>query len=339
MLVSVTGGTGLLGGHTVAALLRRGHRVRLLVRDEHRAARALAVLGVKDDEVERVTGDVTDPGAADRLVRGADAVLHAAGVYSFHPRRRAEVRRVNEAGTRRVLDAAVGAVAGPIVHVSTFGVLEPDAARRVTPGSPVARPREAYLASKAAADRVARRHQDAGAPVTITYPPALLGPADPALGDQTTRLRAVLRGLTPLWPTGGFPLGDVRDAAETHADLLTGGPQPGARHLTPGRYVPTHAYLAAVRAATGRALPALRLPARALLPAGVLADTAQRWWPWHIPVEYGALYVCARDVRTPAADGRRPLAETVADTVGWLHGAGLLTDRQAGTAAGRTTKR
>jgi len=38
MRVLVTGGTGYVGSHTVAALVRQGHQVRLLVRARERIA-------------------------------------------------------------------------------------------------------------------------------------------------------------------------------------------------------------------------------------------------------------------------------------------------------------
>src|SRR5262245_2872739 len=106
MLVSVTGGTGFVGAHSVAALRRAGHQVRLLARDKSTVEPALAPLGVGADEVDVVDGDVLDEVAVARLVRGADAVLHAASVYSFDSRRHAEMRATNVAGTERVLDAA-----------------------------------------------------------------------------------------------------------------------------------------------------------------------------------------------------------------------------------------
>jgi nucleoside-diphosphate-sugar epimerase len=192
------------------------------------------------------------------------------------------------------------------------------------------------MAAKAAAERIARRHQAEGAPVVITYPPALLGPHDPNLGDQTTRLRNALRGLMPMWPLGGFPVGDVRDTADLHARLLT-EPQEGlGRYFGPGRYLSTRQYVRTLREVTGRRLPALFLPARAMLPVGLLTGVLQHVWPWHIPAEYGAVYTCARDIRVgPAADGEpepRPAADTMADTVRWLHRHGHLSARQAGLA-------
>ncbi|TDD35502.1 NAD-dependent epimerase/dehydratase family protein [Actinomadura sp. KC06] len=353
MLVSVTGGTGFVGAHSVAALVRRGHRVRLLVRDEGKAERALAPLGVDLGAVETAVGDVTDAAAVDGAVRGADALLHAASVYSFDSRRRAEMRRVNERGTEVVLDAARRHGVGQIVHVSTFGALAPgpgstvlqppptaiqrtSSARRIVGvDAPVGRPREPYTATKAAAERIARGHQAAGVPVTITYPPALLGPHDPNLGDQTARLRNALRGLMPMWPTGGFPVGDVRDTAQFHADLFDGGPGGRGRHHTPGRYLSTRQYVAALREVTGRRLPAVFLPARMMLPVGLLTDVLQRVWPWHIPAEYGAVHICAADLRPAGAPEPRPVDETFRDAVRWLRGTGLLTAGQAGLA-GRT---
>lgn len=334
MLVSVTGGTGFVGAHSVAAIVLAGHRVRLLARDESTVDRALGPLGVDHGAVDVVGGDVLVETSVARLVRGADAVLHAAAVYSFDRRRRADLLRTNERGTELVLGAARRAVAGPVIHVSSVGALFPAAGRVLRVDSPVGLARESYLASKAAAEAVARRHQADGAPVVISYPPALLGPHDPGLGDQLTRLRNVLRGLMPVWPTGGFPLGDVRDTAALHASLL--GPQAGpARHFGPGEYVSTRRYLRTLREVTGRALPAVFLPARGMLPLGRLTDQAQRVWPWRIPAEYGALYTaaCATRVDENASTNGisgRPVARTMLDSVRWLHEHGHVSERQAG---------
>jgi dihydroflavonol-4-reductase len=340
MLVAVTGGTGFVGSHTVEALRRRGVRVRLLVRDAAAVDRALWPLGVDPGGVDVMVGDVTDQVAVRRVVRGADALLHAASVFSFDSRDHGQMKAVNATGTETVLAAARAAGVGRVVYVSSVGALMPSRRRPLTPDSPVGRPRETYLASKAEAEVVAREHQEGGAPVVITYPPALLGPNDPHVGDQTSRVRNVLRGMMPMWPTGGFPVGDVRDTAALHAALLTGaGTDRPARYFGPGYYLRTRDFVRALREVTGRSLPTVYLPARTMLPVGMAAGVVQRAWPFHIPAEYGAIYIssCATRVEesacAPLDIAPRPVTATMADTVRWLHRQGLLTDRQAGSLA------
>ena len=340
MVVLVTGGTGHIGSHTAAELIRRDRPVRLLVRDPARVRPALAPLGVDPEAAEVVTGDVTDPAAVARAVRGCSAVVHAAAVYSLDPRRRGAMWAANVRGAETVLGAARSAGLDPIVHVSTFGALLPAGAGPLTTTSPVGRPRERYLASKAGAEQVARRHQHQGAPVVITYPAATLGPHDPRMGDQSTRIRDMLRGLMPVWPDGGYPVGDVRDLARLHAALLTPGQGP-RRVFGPGAYVSTADLLTALRTVTGRRLPVVHLPAAALLPVTAMADLVSRVTGIRLPAQYGAVYICrtARAVDSAIADrllgATLPLTETLADTVSWLHSTGRISRRLAGRAATR----
>ena len=276
-----------------------------------------------------------------RAVRGADTVLHAAAVYASTHAGERRWRGPTSAAPRWCWRRAPGrrdadrarVERGALFPLSTLN------SRPSTPDSPVGRAREPYLASKAAAERVARRHQADGAPVAISYPPALLGPHDPKLGDQTARLRNVLRGLTPIWPLGGFPLGDVRDTAAVHAWLLTGagrGPRVRARAL------PDHPGVRA-RAARGHRARGCRRSTCRPVPCCRSACSprlVQRAWPWHIPVEHGAIYTCACATRvseTAPTGGLapRPVTQTFADTVAWLHRAGHVTERAAGLAARR----
>jgi dihydroflavonol-4-reductase len=339
MHVLVTGATGYVGSHSVAHLLDAGHRVRLLVRDPARVPGALSAVGVDPAAVEIVTGALTDPDAVRQAMAGCDSVLHAAGVYSFHPRAWPAMEAGNTRSTEVVLEQARRVGADPIVHVSTFGALLPATDDLLTTTSPVGRSPEPYLRSKAAAETIARRHQDDGAPVVITYPLGSLGPPDLRLGDQVTRLRDALRGRMPIWPTGGFPVGDVRDLGRLHAAVLRpgGGPR---RYLGPGRYVSTREYMQTLRDVTGRALPAVFLPGAAVTPVGVLTSLLQRAVAVHLPTEYGAIRMCAlsRPVDNAATESLLggpgyPLATSVADTIGWLHASGRLSARSAGRAA------
>lgn len=72
MRVFATGATGLVGAHTVLALLDAGHEMRLLVRDEPRARRWFESRG---QHIERfVTVDITDQAAVQHAMAGCDAV-------------------------------------------------------------------------------------------------------------------------------------------------------------------------------------------------------------------------------------------------------------------------
>src|ERR671932_427128 len=70
--IFITGATGLVGSHAVEESLRRGHRVRALVRATS-DTRWLDAQGV-----EKVPGDLADPSALRRGVDGADWVLNCA---------------------------------------------------------------------------------------------------------------------------------------------------------------------------------------------------------------------------------------------------------------------
>ena len=340
MRVLVTGGTGFIGSHSVAALRGAGHSVRMLVRDARRVPPALGPLGVELESVDVATGDVTDADAVLDALEGCDAVLHAASVYSFDSRDYATMRRVNATGTDVVLCEAATEGIDPIVYVSTFSALVPTEEPVLTPDGLVGHPRDTYMATKAEAERIARAYQDEGAAIVITYPGATMGPHDPYVGDQTNRLRNTLRGRMPLWPTGGFPVGDVRDVARLHAALM----QPGLdarRLIAPSRYVSTREFVETLRGVTGRALPAVFLPSGAMLPVGRLTDWVQRVVPMHIPAEYGAIYACrvGKPVDVSATEellGSGPaydLRQSLADAVRWLYAKGLITRRMAGAVA------
>src|SRR4051812_19086294 len=110
-LVAVTGATGFVGSHVIRRFSAAGHRVRIL-------ARRMPITALTPDRpLEVVLGDLDDHLALERLVGGADAVIHVAGIIKA--RRAAEFFRVNVDGTRN-LAAALATVAPEtrVIHVS-----------------------------------------------------------------------------------------------------------------------------------------------------------------------------------------------------------------------------
>ena len=182
MQVFVTGGTGFVGVHLVSALLQAGHTVRLLLRSPQKLQPALAQVGLRPAEVETARGDATDAAAVRAAVRGCDATVHAAAIFGFDPRAAARIRETNVRATQVVLEEALAAGCDPVVHVSsTMAVLPAERGGRLHADLPPyagPQPPGAYVRSKAESEQVARRHQEAGAPVVCTYPGQVVGPQD-----------------------------------------------------------------------------------------------------------------------------------------------------------------
>jgi dihydroflavonol-4-reductase len=329
--VLVTGGTGFVGSHTVAALVRAGHDVRLLARRPQQVSASLEPLGV--DVADVVPGDVLDEPSVSRALDGCDAVVHAAAVYTVNPRRAEEIRRTNVRSTELVLGRSVELGIDPVVYVSStvallrYGGTGPD-----LPLGDIDLP---YSRSKIDAEKVARRLQDKGAPIVSVYPGYVYGPHDPYLGDNTNRLRWLVRRRFPIWPKGGLHTVDIRDVARLLTVVLEPGRGP-RRYIVPGHHVDGATMYGTLRQITGRRYPHVILPGALLAPMTRLLDAVQRPLPdgWRFPAEYEAVEVLRRDTRFDDSAAReefgiepRSLATTLRETVQWLAESGNLPTR------------
>lgn len=75
----MTGGAGFIGSHIVDALVRKGHRVRVL--DNFFSGKRENLRAVRGD-IELLTGDCAEPRDAKRSVKGIDVVFHEGAVPS-----------------------------------------------------------------------------------------------------------------------------------------------------------------------------------------------------------------------------------------------------------------
>jgi nucleoside-diphosphate-sugar epimerase len=76
--ILVTGASGFIGGHLVAALVSRGDSVRALYRRKDPPASLLAIAQAHPDKVELFNADLGDAAKVAEAVAGADAVIHSA---------------------------------------------------------------------------------------------------------------------------------------------------------------------------------------------------------------------------------------------------------------------
>jgi dihydroflavonol-4-reductase len=298
MLIAVTGGTGFLGAHTVKALVAAGHRVRLLARTERSAAATLGPLGVDDTDYEVVHGDVCHPEAVDRLLDGADALVHAAGVVGVDDRNEAAMWMVNVFATATVLAKAVARGLDPIVHLASYSALFPAETELIGPDSPTATGRSAYARTKGAGDRIARGFQDAGAPIVILYPSGIVGPpAGDRVGLAAEGWAPLLRFGVSVSFDGGMGLIDVRDVADLVVATLEPGRGP-RRYVCGGETVPFDDIVDVLADATGRRVRRVNVSNRTLLRVGRAVDALSRLLPVPPVFTYEAAWLLTTAQRT-----------------------------------------
>jgi nucleoside-diphosphate-sugar epimerase len=198
-IAALTGASGFLGGHVARALDAAGFRLRILARASAPPP-GLEALGP-----EVVAGRLSDHEALERLVQGAQAVIHIAG--AIKAARPADFLTINRDGAEAMARAAAGgAPDAHFVLVSSLSAREP----RLS----------AYAASKAAGEKAVQSVlKPAG--LTIVRPPAVYGPGDRetlALFHAAERLPAL-----PLvgGPDARFALVHAVDAA-AHIAVIAG---------------------------------------------------------------------------------------------------------------------
>lgn len=311
-LAALTGGTGFLGRAVTVALDRAGWQVRLLVR------RYPVHEQLRDVDVELVPGGLEDEAALRQLVRGAELVVHAAGLTKAVDR--AQFFAVNAGGSARLAAAIRQAAPGArTIALSSLAARVPSLS--------------AYAASKQAGEAAMLGAGLANPPI-ILRPTAIYGPWD---AELLPFFQAAARGVVPL--PGRRParvtLIHVEDAAGAVAACAGPAGRPGTWEISDAR---SDGYgwdevVMALAAALGRPARGLGVPGVLLQATGLAAAAGGRMRRRAVMLTRGK----ARELLHPdwsigAAGGlpldlwqpRLPLAEGFAATAAWYRSKGWL---------------
>ncbi len=203
-LVTVFGGSGFLGSQIVRAIVRRGARVRVAVRNPGRGYR-LPMLG-DVGQIEVVQANIRDQASVARALDGAEGCINAVAV--LYETGRQTFNALHVEGAEMVAAEASAQGVSRFVQISALGA-DADSA-------------SAYARTKAAGEAATLRHQSQA---VIIRPSVIFGP-----GDSFFNRFAAMALLSPVLPLIGgghtrFQPAFVGDVAAATAQAIA---DPGA---------------------------------------------------------------------------------------------------------------
>ncbi len=207
MKMLVTGGAGFIGSHLVELLIKKGHKVRVLVRKGkvHPAYKddvnPETLQFVKGLDAEIVYGNLLNKKNLEKACRGVDIVFHLAAIaHEYEGLPEKIYFDVNVLGTKNLLDACLKNKIKRFVYVSTIEACGPSVDGKPVTEKTELRPVCLYGRSKLGGEILCLHyHKKFGLPVTVIRPPMIYGDGNPL---HVRLFRNVKKGIFPIFSSG-----------------------------------------------------------------------------------------------------------------------------------------
>lgn len=129
-MILVTGGTGLVGAHLLAALTNSNQKVRAIHRKSSNIDDVKQVFSYYYDDItpyfskiEWVEADITDTPSLEKPFQGISYVYHCAAIISFHPKAYHKMRKVNIEGTANIVNFSIAQNVKKLCFVSSVAAV------------------------------------------------------------------------------------------------------------------------------------------------------------------------------------------------------------------------
>ena len=319
-MILVTGGAGHLGNVLVRALLERGEEVRVLILPGE------DVSSLEGLDCERVEGNVLDPEKLRQAMQGVDLVYHMAALVAITSDKYELMYQVNVEGTRNVIEACRQMGVRRLVYTSSIhalGRLAEGATIDETVEFDQANPAGAYDRTKAIASALVQEAAKKGLDAVIVLPTAVIGPNDFRRSEIGEMLLAWMQPKPSISTEGAFDFVDVRDVAEGHILAAESG-RSGESYLLSGTQVSVSEFRKLVQQSAGIRSHEIKLPGWFVKTIAPLAEifykitrTRPRITKYSIETLQSNSRVTCIKAEKELGYRRRPLRETITDTVRW----------------------
>ncbi len=176
--ILVTGGTGMVGSHLIAALLQQGKQVKALYRNT-------IPQQVGFESVQWIQGDILDIVLLDEVMKDISIVYHCAAIVSFDAGDKDEMFSINVNGTENVVNACLSNDVKKLCYVSSVAALGRSAASVISEKNEwiTNKDNSNYAISKHLAEMEVWRGVGEGLDAVIVNPSIILGSADWSKGS------------------------------------------------------------------------------------------------------------------------------------------------------------
>ncbi|HEY4695694.1 MAG TPA: SDR family oxidoreductase [Candidatus Hydromicrobium sp.] len=318
----VTGATGCIGNVLTRELLRKGKKVRVLIRSTS------DISSLEGLEIEKVLGDILDKDSLIKAFKGADIVYHLAAIISIMPGDRALIRRVNLEGTRNVIDACLKCGVRRLVYTSSIHALEePPLGTVIDEDMPfdINSNRGEYDRSKALASLEVIEVARDGLDSVVVCPTGVVGPYD-FRGSLITRtfIDFARKGIK-MNVDGAYDFVDVRDVAAGHILAAEKG-KTGHYYILSGQRITLDEIFSILEEITGVKAPKYKVPFWLAKTAGIftplyykLANKTPRFTNYSINTLRSNSYISHEKAGRELGYEARPIKKSIEDTFEWLH--------------------
>ena len=219
MKVFVTGATGYIGTELIRELLKMGHEIVGMFRDERK-------IRIPDHpNLSWVHADLFDMGQLKQCMKGCDALYHLAAYARAWSAETEVFYNINVQGTKNLLTAAEAVGIKIFIFTSTAGVLGPSGNHLGNESqTKTDRYFTEYERTKAIAEKLVMEYEKPGMHTLVLLPSRLYGPG--LLNESNTVTRLIKQYMDGTWrflPGTGKRIGNyvyVRDVIQGHIQAL-----------------------------------------------------------------------------------------------------------------------